>query len=95
MQQYPTPFQKKLLWRALTGVSIFTIAALLIGFIWLCSGVLGYLQPVLIPLAVAGVIAYLLDPIVAWFQKKGMSRLRAVLCVFGSFTPRLFNPVFS
>ena len=85
MQHYPTQFQKKILWRALTGLSIFTLGGLLVGFIWLGSTILGYLQPVLIPLAVAGVIAYLLDPIVAWFQKKGMNRLRAVLCVFGSF----------
>jgi predicted PurR-regulated permease PerM len=34
---------------------------------------------------VAGVIAYLLDPIVAWLQLKGMSRLKSVLTVFSSF----------
>ncbi len=82
---YPTAYQQKILWRALTGVCIFVLAGLLIALIWLASEVLGYLQPVLIPLAVAGIIGYLLDPVVAWFQKKGMSRLRAVLCVFGSF----------
>lgn len=84
-QSYPTQYQKKILWRALTGVSLFIIAGLLVAFIWLVSQTLSYLQPVLIPVAVAGIIAYLLDPLVAWFQKRGMPRLRAVLCVFGSF----------
>ena len=43
-------------------------------------------QPVLIPLAVAGIIAYLLDPLVAWFQNHGLSRLRrcCVLVVFAA-----------
>jgi len=84
-KNYPTPYQRKILWRALTGVSLFVIAALFVLSVLLFSEVLGYLQPVLIPLAVAGIIAYLLDPLVAWFQKRGLSRLRSVLCVFGSF----------
>lgn len=85
-KHYPTPFQQKILWRALTGVSILVLGGLLVFLIWIMNLTLAYLQPVLIPLAVAGVIAYLLDPIVAWFQKKNMSRMRAVLCVFGSFS---------
>ena len=84
-QSYPTTFQKKILWRALTGVSISVLIILVISSIWLVSETLSYLQPVLIPVAVAGIIAYLLDPIVAWFQRRGMPRLRAVIYVFGSF----------
>lgn len=82
---FPTTYQKKILWRALTGVSLCIITGLTILFIWLLSEVLGYLQPVLIPVAVAGIIAYLLDPIVVWFQKKRLTRLRAVLSTFGIF----------
>ena len=83
--QYPTPFQKKTLWRAITGIGVFTLGFLLIFLIWLLSQVLGYLQPVLIPIAIAGIVAYLLDPFVFWFQKKGLSRLKAVATVFSSF----------
>lgn len=83
--QYPTQFQKKTLWRAITGIGVFTLGFLLIFLIWLFSQVLGYLQPVLIPIAIAGIVAYLLDPFVFWFQKKGLSRLKAVATVFSSF----------
>ena len=31
------------------------------------------------PLAVAGIVAYLLDPVVSWLQTRGMTRLRSVL----------------
>jgi len=83
---YPTAFQKKMIWKAAAGVAIGVIGLLLVLIIWLISNILGFLQPVLIPVAIAGVIAYLLDPIVAWLMKEGMSRIKAVLTVFGSFT---------
>ena len=83
--RYPSRFQSKTLWRALTGVAILIIGLLIVGLIWLCGQVLGYLQPVLVPVAVAGIVAYLLDPIVTWLQKKGLSRLKAVISVFASF----------
>ncbi|MFC4995750.1 AI-2E family transporter [Rubritalea tangerina] len=37
------------------------------------------------PIAVSGIIAYLLDPFVSWLQKKGLSRLKSVITVFTSF----------
>ncbi len=84
--QFPTPFQRKALWSAVTGLAILIVGALLVGLIWLTGSVLGFLQPVLVPLAVAGVIAYLLDPIVNWLQsKKHLTRLKAVATVFASF----------
>ena len=73
------------MWKAATGLAILVIGLLLVGLIWVTSNVLSFLQPVLLPVAVAGVIAYLLDPIVARLQSKGMSRLKSVLSVFGSF----------
>jgi len=84
---YPTPFQRKTLWNAITGVAILTLLCLVVLIIVTTGKVLGYLQPVLIPVAIAGVVAYLLDPIVTWFQKKrGFSRLRSVIAVFAAFT---------
>lgn len=85
MQKYPTQFQSRTIWRALTGVSIGVLGVLLVAFIWLVGKVLGFLQPVIVPLAVAGIIAYLLDPVVRLFQKRGLSRLKAVIATFGAF----------
>jgi len=91
---YPTEFQKKTLWRALTGIGIFTIGFLLVSLIWLGSQVLGYLQPVLIPIAVSGIVAYLLDPFVSWLQRKGLSRLKSVITVFTTFLIAIVLMVF-
>lgn len=81
----PTPYQRKTIWKAVTGVAILVIGLLLVGLIWVTSNTLSFLQPVLLPVAIAGVIAYLLDPIVTWLMQKGMSRLKSVLTVFASF----------
>lgn len=83
--KYPTVYQKKTMWKAATGLAILVIGLLIVGLIWMTSNVLSFLQPVLLPVAIAGVVAYLLDPIVSWLMKKGMSRLKSVLAVFGSF----------
>ena len=82
---FPSQFQKKTLWKAVTGLAILVIGALLVGLIWLTSSVLGYLQPVLIPLAVSGIVAYLLDPVVQWLQGKGLSRMKGIVIVFSTF----------
>ena len=84
--EYPTVSQRKTIWTALTALSTVTIGAIAVGLIWLTSHVLGFLQPILIPFAIAGVIAYLLDPVVSRIVKWGTSRHRAVLAVFAVFS---------
>ncbi len=80
--RYPTRFQQKTLWNAATGVSILVLGALLVGLIWLLGAVFGFLQPVLVPLIVAGIVAYVLDPVVRFMEKRGMTRMWAVISVF-------------
>ena len=86
MKNLPTAFQKNALWTATTAVSLTVIGALAVGFIYLGTQVLGYLQPILVPFAVAGVLAYLLEPGVAWLERRGLQRQPAVLLVFVLFS---------
>ena len=62
------------------------LGALIVGLVWLVGQIFGFLQPVLVPLAVAAIVAYLLDPVVRIFQKRGFSRRWAVVSVFAGFT---------
>ncbi len=82
MRKYPTLFQIRTLWNAATGVSILVLGLLLVGLIWLVGHIFSYLQPVLVPVIVAGIVAYLLDPVVRILEKWGMTRLKAVVTVF-------------
>jgi predicted PurR-regulated permease PerM len=82
ISEFPTPWQKKTIWAALTALSVVAIGAIAVGLIWVMSKVLGFLQPILIPFAVAAVLAYLLDPVVTRIASWGTSRQRAVFAVF-------------
>ncbi len=79
---FPTPWQRKTIWTAISTLAVVAIGAVAVGLIWLTSRVLGFLQPILIPFAVAAVMAYLLEPVVTRLVSWGTSRSRAVLCVF-------------
>src|SRR5215471_502905 len=98
----PSPRQAQLIWLALTGVAIATLVGLVAALIWGLGHVLGLLAPVLWPLAVAAVLALLLDPVVDWLERRGLPRPRAILSVFavalaivlalfGSIVPQVIN----
>jgi predicted PurR-regulated permease PerM len=78
----PNDRQAKLIWAALTGLALALMVALVLALLWGLGQVLNVLSPVLWPLAVAGVLAYLLDPLVDWFEKRGAPRTRAIIYVF-------------
>ncbi|MEQ1850655.1 MAG: AI-2E family transporter, partial [Chthoniobacteraceae bacterium] len=80
--EFPTPWQRKTIWTALATVAVATILALSVGFIYLFSQVMAFLQPILVPFAIAGVLAYLLEPVVARLVALGTTRHRAVAAVF-------------
>lgn len=78
----PSTKQARIIWLALTGLALATLAALIVGLVWGLGQIVQILSPVLWPLAVAGVLAYLLDPVVDWLEKKGRSRAKAIFFVF-------------
>lgn len=86
MKNLPTAFQRNALWTAVTALSMTVIGALAIGFIYLSTQILGFLQPILVPFAVAAVLAYLLEPGVAWLEQRGLKRQPSVLLVFVLFS---------
>ncbi|MCA1964123.1 MAG: AI-2E family transporter [Prosthecobacter sp.] len=86
MKNLPTAFQRNALWTAVTALSLTIIGALAVGFIYLGTQVLGFLQPILVPFAVAAVLAYLLEPGVAWLENRGLKRQPAVMLVFAIFS---------
>ncbi len=89
MNEFPTPWQQKTMWSALAALAVVAIGGIAVGLVWLVSTVIGFLQPILIPFAIAGVAAYLLEPVVARIVSWGPSRQFAVFSVFGLVTVAL------
>ena len=81
----PSPFQRKMIWAALTGLALLGIGAMFVYVIGIVTEVLRFLQTVLVPLAFAGILAYLLDPLIKRLCRRGTPRFRAMLWVFTLF----------
>lgn len=79
---HPTPFQKKLAWAALTALSIVAIAAVVAVFGTLVVRAISFLQPVLIPVAIAAILAFLLEPVVHGLMRRRLSRLLSIVVVY-------------
>jgi predicted PurR-regulated permease PerM len=82
MAQYPTVWQKKTMWAALTALFVGFLIIAVASAIWLVANVISFLQPILIPVAIAGILAYLLDPLVTRMCRSGMGRTKAVALLF-------------
>src|SRR5438045_8823827 len=78
----PTPNQTRILWTALTVLALTLIAACAAALVWALGQVLHLFGPVLWPLAIAAVLAYLLDPLVDLLERRKMKRQRAIIFVF-------------
>ncbi len=78
----PTEKQAHLIWLAVTGLAIAAIVALIVMLVRGLGQVLNVLSPVIWPLAVAAVLACLLDPVVDFLQRKKVPRTRAIVVVF-------------
>lgn len=78
----PTEKQARTIWFCTTVLAIAILLALIGVLCWGIGRVLNLLSPVLLPLAVAAIIAYLLDPVVDFLERRKIPRTRAILLVF-------------
>jgi predicted PurR-regulated permease PerM len=82
MSSYPTAWQKKTMWAALSAFFVVFLAVIAVAIIWAVANIIGFLQPILIPVAIAAILAYLLDPLVTRLSAAEMGRGRAVAIIF-------------
>ncbi len=96
----PSPTQSRIIWFAVTFFAVGVVVALLAGVVWALGRILHIFSPVLWPLAIAAVVAYLLDPLVDLLERRKVPRNRAIILVFaiavvatlgiaGAIVPRL------
>src|SRR6476659_7080499 len=82
MKEYPTPWQRKMMWAALTACFVLLLIVVLGAVIWAGANIISFLQPILIPVAIAVILMYLLDPLVTKMSRGTLSRTKAVALVF-------------
>lgn len=67
---------------AVTAVAFAALGGVLVAVVWGVGQALAIMGPVLWPLAVAGIISYLLDPLVDQLVSRRIPRARAIIVVF-------------
>jgi len=82
MSDYPTPWQRKMIWAALTAFCVVLLIVIIGTVIWASANVISFLQPILIPVAIAVILTYLLDPLVTKMSRGTLSRTKAVALLF-------------
>src|SRR5688572_14375244 len=78
----PTAKQARLIWMGVTALCVGIFLAVLALVFWAMGWALQRLTPVLLPLAVAGILAYLLDPIVDLLEKRRVPRGWGIILVY-------------
>lgn len=82
MTKYPTPWQRKTMWAALTALFLVLLIAIVAAVVWIGANVIAFLQPILIPVAIAVILSYLLDPLVTQLTERGWGRTTSILALF-------------
>jgi predicted PurR-regulated permease PerM len=82
MKEYPTAWQRKTMWAALTAFFVVFLIVIVGAVIWTGANIVSFLQPILIPVAIAMILTYLLDPLVTKISRGARSRTNAVALVF-------------
>ncbi len=82
MKEYPTPWQRKMMWMALTAFFVVILVVILAAVIWTGANIISFLQPILIPVAIAVILTYLLDPLVTKMSRGTLSRTKAIALLF-------------
>src|SRR5436190_553277 len=82
MSDYPTAWQRKVMWAALTAFCVVLLIVIIGTAIWAGANVISFLQPILIPVAIAVILTYLLDPLVTKMSRGTLSRTKAVALLF-------------
>jgi predicted PurR-regulated permease PerM len=82
MSGYPTAWQEKTMWAALTALFVVFLIVIAAAAVWAGANFISFLQPILIPVAIAAILAYLLDPLVTRLCRRGMQRTPAIAVIF-------------
>ena len=78
----PSERQSRILWSSVTALAVGVLLVLIGLFVWSLGWFANRLSSVLIPLALAGVLAFILDPVVNFFETRMRSRMKAIFTVF-------------
>src|SRR5437763_13989392 len=82
MSAYPTPWQKRTMWAALSAFFVVLLIVIAGVVVYVGANLISFLQPILIPVAIAIILAYLLVPPVPELCRRALARTWAFFTFF-------------
>jgi predicted PurR-regulated permease PerM len=79
------------MWAALTALFVVLLIVIAGAVVYVGANLTSFLQPILIPIAVAVILAYLLDPLVTELCRRKFGRTWAITVIFASVVIALFG----
>ena len=70
------------MWAALTALFVVLLVTIAGSAIWMFANAISFLQPILIPFAIAVILTYLLDPLVTKMSEGRLGRTKSIVLVF-------------
>ena len=61
MKKYPTPWQHKMMWASLSAFFVVVLFLIVGTVVYLSANLIAFLQPILIPVAIAAILAVLVS----------------------------------
>src|SRR5207249_7257302 len=80
--RYPAEWQRKAIWAAVSALAISFLIFVFVATVWIMANVISFLQTILIPVAIAAILAYLLDPVVTRMAANGLGRTKSIMLLF-------------
>jgi predicted PurR-regulated permease PerM len=69
------------MWAALSALFVVLLIVIAAVVVYVGANLIGFLQPILIPVTIAIILAYLLDPVVTELCRRGLSRMWAIITI--------------
>src|SRR5262245_40393558 len=82
MKDYPTPWQRKMMWAALTACFVVVLVVIVAAVIWAGARIVSFIHAILIRVAIAAILASLLDPLVTKMSRGTLTRTKAIALLF-------------
>jgi predicted PurR-regulated permease PerM len=80
--RYPAEWQRKAIWAAVSALAVSFLIFVFVAVVWIMANMVSFLQPILIPVAIAAILAYLLDPVVTRMAANGLGRTKSIMLLF-------------
>ena len=81
-----------MMWAALTAFFVVVLVVILAALIWTGASIISFLQPILIPVAIAVIFTYLLDPLVTKMSRGTLSSYQGDRAAFRHRVFRISRP---